>query len=317
MTQRLPSLDGRIPVWNLDDVFARPCPFCGAEGGEPDCIRPDGLTVNECRACGAFFVSPVPTEAQLADFYANYDALHRRDAAADPPTLLAAYRRLGPLNDLRIRELSSMMRIAGKRVLDVGFGRAYFLWCLQSLGADVYGIELDESAITIARGLGITNVRKATIEQCADDRPYDLIVLNDLVEHPLDPMSLLRNCVRLLAPGGLMLVWTPNGAAARGLEAPVTFRVDLEHMQYLTPEACWMMSGVLGLRIVHFETYGFPDIENIDRPRAPIRADGAIRRAVRSVPGLAKTIRKIREWNAPDDRLGSYHLFCIYENPWR
>jgi SAM-dependent methyltransferase len=219
MMRRLPPLDARIPAWNLEELVARPCPYCGTAENESHCIRPDGLTVRECRHCSAFFVSPAPTEAQLASFYANYDKAHRLESPATPAELRTVYRNRGPLHDLRVRELSSMMAFEHKRVLDVGFGRAQFMWCLQSLGADVHGIELDDAAIAIARALGITNVRKATIEECAGDRPYDLIVLNDVVEHPLDPMKLLRACTSLLAPGGVMLIWTPNGAAARGTEA--------------------------------------------------------------------------------------------------
>ena len=222
------------------------------------------MTVRECRLCSAFFVSPAPTEAQLSSFYANYDKAHRLEAPATPAELLSLYRDQGPLYDFRVRELSSMMAFENKRVLDVGFGRAHFMWSLQSLGADVHGIELDDAAIAIARELGLTSVRKATIDECAGDAPYDLIVLNDVVEHPLAPMKLLHACANLLAPGGVLLIWTPNGAAARGAEAPVTFRVDLEHMQYLTPEACSMMSGVLGLQIAHFETYGFPSLANFE-----------------------------------------------------
>jgi 2-polyprenyl-3-methyl-5-hydroxy-6-metoxy-1,4-benzoquinol methylase len=315
MTLRLPPLDARIPAWNLDDLVARPCPYCDAVAREEYCIRPDGLTVRECRRCGAFFVSPAPTEAQLARFYSNYDSTHRRDAAETPADLRVVYQNHGPLEDFVVRELSSMMAFKGKRVLDVGFGRAHFLWSLQSLGANVHGVELDDGAISIARGLGITNVRKGTIEQCTTDQPYDLIALNELVEHPLEPLKLLRGCVDLLAPGGLLPIRTPNGAVARGATDPVTFRVDLEHMQYLTPEACSMMAGVLGLQIAHLETYGYPYLEKIDQPRSPNGRSSAVRWAARSMPVLARTVRRFREWTAPDERLGAYHLLCVYQKP--
>jgi hypothetical protein len=99
----------------------------------------------------------------------------------------------------------------------------------------------------------------------------------------------------------------------------VTFRVDLEHMQYLTPEACSMMSGVLGLQISHFETYGFPSLANIEGARQQAGGSRRVRRAARAVPGLAKAVRKIRnwksQWTSPDGRLGAYHLFCIYQKP--
>jgi 2-polyprenyl-3-methyl-5-hydroxy-6-metoxy-1,4-benzoquinol methylase len=256
-------------------------------------------------------------DRELVRFYANYDERHRLDWPATAAELRAAYQARGPLYDLRVRELSSMIALDGARVLDVGFGRGHFMWSVQALGADVYGIELDDAAIALAPALGFAHVRKATIEECANDRPYDVIALNDVIEHPLRPIDVLRACATLLSPGGLMLIWTPNGAAARGAEAPVTFRVDLEHMQYLTPQTCSLLAGVLGLHIAHLETYGFPSLGSFDRMRPPGPRTRAVRQAARSVPQLAKTVHRLKEWTtqwgARDERLGVYHLFCIYQ----
>jgi hypothetical protein len=78
-----------------------------------------------------------------------------------------------------------------------------------------------------------------------------------------------------------------------------------------------MMSGVLGLQIAHLETYGFPDLEHIDQPRPRNNRASAVRRAARSVPVLARAVRKIRTWSARDERLGAYHLLCVYQKPRR
>jgi 2-polyprenyl-3-methyl-5-hydroxy-6-metoxy-1,4-benzoquinol methylase len=44
-----------------------------------------------------------------------------------------------------------------------------------------------------------------------DAEPYDVIVASEVIEHVLDPDRLLENIVRHLAPGGLVIVTTPNG----------------------------------------------------------------------------------------------------------
>jgi hypothetical protein len=76
-----------------------------------------------------------------------------------------------------------------------------------------------------------------------------------------------------------------------------------------------MMAGVLGLQIAHLETYGFPDLEKIDQPRSANGPISPVRRAARAMPVVARTLRKFREWTAPDDRLGAYHLLCVYQKP--
>jgi 2-polyprenyl-3-methyl-5-hydroxy-6-metoxy-1,4-benzoquinol methylase len=309
MIRKLPQLDSRIPTWNMGDLLERDCPFCDSRACSARFIRPDGLTVNECEFCKAFFVSPAPSDIQLHHFYQSYDTMHRRSSTT-PRDLLRTYEQLGPQEDFRFRELISMIELKGCRALDVGFGRGHFMWCLKSQGADVHGIELDESAINIARALGIENVRKATIDDCCHDQPYHLIVLNDLVEHPLHPIPLIQRCVSLLAPRGLILIWTPNGSLARQQESPTTFRVDLEHMQYLTPESCTFVAEKMRLQVVHLETCGFPDLEGLtNTPPRNAELKNNIKRIVKSVPGF-RLIQRMRQGDA-DERLGSYHLFCI------
>ena len=81
-----------------------------------------------------------------------------RTIASEAPTTPAELRtdyRIGARFMTSACQLSSMMAFQRKRVLDVGFGRAHFMWCLQALGAEVHGIELDDAAIAIARALGM------------------------------------------------------------------------------------------------------------------------------------------------------------------
>lgn len=300
----------------MADLIQRVCPFCVTAAGKAGFTRPDGLRVWECANCGAHYISPAPSAKQIANFYANYDANHRRDAAATPAELRATYQSLGAMGDFRVRELSSLMTFEGKRALDVGFGRAHFLWCLQELGAEACGIELDDKAIEVAQALGIRNVRKLEIDALKSDEHYDLIILNDLIEHPLKPMKLLRKCVELLAPGGLLLIWTPNGAQIAESDSPVTLRVDLEHMQYLSPESCAFIATELKLTIAHLESCGFPNLAGISEARTQSAGwKHAVKQVAKSLPGFGALNRTRLQWRESDERLGAYHLFCIMRKP--
>ena len=319
MAPKLSPLDARIPKWNFDDLVNRCCPICNCPQEEVNYERPDALNVRHCGRCFAFFVSPSPSEEQLLEFYKFYDEKHRRESKIGADELLASYKNADPFSDLRIRELSSYMNFQKSCVLDIGFGTAYFLCQLKKLGAIPFGLDLDPKAIEYAKLLGIENVFQKSLDDYVSETKFDLITLIDLIEHPLKPMELLRRASELLQPGGLMLIWTPNGDSVRFDKSLVAFRVDLEHMQYLTPNACLFLSAELNLRLIHLETLGFPHLKDIEKPFTQTTAHtNSFKKIIKSIPGfsIASGLRhKFFTKQQDDERRGSYHLFLIMQKP--
>lgn len=200
MIQKLPPLDARIPKWKFDNLIERNCPICNSPEAHIAYERPDALSVRICKQYYTFFVSPSPSYDQLQAFYEGYDEKHRRGPRLDMKELAVSHNGVDPFADLRIRELSSLMKFEGARVLDIGFGRASFLYCLKKLGANPFGLELDTQAIEIAKFLGIEAFRGDLVDFVSETN-FDLITLLDLVEHPLNPMITLRKASELLKPG--------------------------------------------------------------------------------------------------------------------
>ena len=324
MAPKLPRLDARIHQWDFDRLIERNCPICGSADAQVAFVeRPDGLGIRTCGKCHALYVSPAPSSEQLEAFYGNYDAKHRRASRINAGELASSYQEANPLADLRIRELSSLMKIESSRVLDIGFGRAHFLYCLKKLGAIPLGLELDAQAVEFARFLGI-DVLQGNLADLADEPKFDLITLLDLVEHPLDPMTMLRKSSELLRRRGLLMIWTPNGDYADPEKSQTTFRVDLEHMQYITPRACLYIASELKLDIIHLETLGFPALKGIDKPVAKDEVPASLlKRRLKSIPGFAAVNRIRRRLfggcravnRLADERMGSYNLFCILQKP--
>lgn len=313
---KLPPLDVRIPKWNLHDLIKRNCPICDTPEPEVAYERPDALSVRLCKKCHTFFVSPSPSDEQIQAFYKNYDEEHRRAPKLSAKELLAYYKGADPFTDLRIRELSSLMKFEASNVLDIGFGRSFFLYYLKKLGAIPYGLDLDRKAIEFAKFLGLEKVFQLTIDDFMSDTKFDLISLLDLVEHPLTPMELLRKSSTLLHSGGLLVIWTPNGDFSYIDESLTTFRVDLEHMQYYTPDTCHFIAFELKLRIVHLETLGFPTLDGIDKPLSITNIEKnshPLKRIVKAIPGfeIINNFRNRLFAELKDERGGAYHLFCI------
>lgn len=317
--EKLLPLDYRIPEWDYSDLQERTCPVCKKTVHKQELIRPDDLIVRCCTRCGTYFISPAPSNQQLNRFYESYDQNHRRAESLCAAEIHDYYRELDPLNDMQIQEISTYLSFKDIKALDVGFGRAYFMFLLKKLGARTFGVELDETAVALARDLDLPDVLLGTILDLDDNDRFNLIIMNDFIEHPLEPLIMLEKASRLLLPEGLLVILTPNGDIPNKTDPYLPFRLDLEHMQYLTPEACIFIAHQIGLKVIHLETYGFPALDNIEKPVS--KEPGLmreIRKSLKKIPGfelLRKIKRTLSSLPKIDQRRGDYHLFCIMQKP--
>ena len=117
----------------------------------------------------------------------------------------------------------------GSKVLDIGCGDAAFLELARNCGWEVVGVDPDPRAVVVAQARGL-DVRQGGVEIFNEQAEvFDIITLNNVVEHLHDPGAVLGACHRLLKPGGHIWLDTPNidspghrffGANWRGLETP-------------------------------------------------------------------------------------------------
>jgi 2-polyprenyl-3-methyl-5-hydroxy-6-metoxy-1,4-benzoquinol methylase len=213
-------------------------------------------------------------------------------------------------DDVRINVLTALMDIAGTQVLDVGCGTGEFLLKLKFLGACVTGIDLSLDAVNDAHKSGLNNVYKVPFSEFNDGIKYDLIVLNDVIEHPLEPLKLIEKANFLLKPGGMLLIWTPNNDNIFSDVEKRTLRVDLEHMQYLGSKACMQLSSAHNFEIVHYESLG-------GCTYSPINARNLTKKILiifLKIFFLYPLIRKIYKLlKFKHDRRSNYHLFIIFK----
>jgi SAM-dependent methyltransferase len=130
---------------------------------------------------------------------------------------------------------------AGKRVLDAGCGTAYgTAMVAEGDAAAVVGVDIAESVLESVRGempQGVElRVGDLTALDIADDQ-FDLIVCFEVIEHFEDPDIVLDELARVLAPGGALLVSSPN----RGVYPPG----NPHHHHEFTPDE---LTSALGTR---------------------------------------------------------------------
>ncbi len=115
------------------------------------------------------------------------------------------------------------------RLLELGSGSGVALARMQGFGWKVEGVEVDPKAIQAAQRRGVKVHQGDIFAPGFPDAAFDAITSTHVLEHLYDPVRVLRECRRILKPGGKLVVLTPNiesvgygwyGAAWVGLDAP-------------------------------------------------------------------------------------------------
>jgi ubiquinone/menaquinone biosynthesis C-methylase UbiE len=102
--------------------------------------------------------------------------------------------------------------VGGKRVLDIACGEGYGTAALQKAGAaQVTGVDVSDAACLHARTKYGVDARVGDAEQIPlADKSVDVVVSFETIEHVRNPNRFLNECKRVLAPGGMLIVSTPN-----------------------------------------------------------------------------------------------------------
>lgn len=97
------------------------------------------------------------------------------------------------------------------RLLDVGCGNGLFLEAASARGWEVAGVELSAAAAAAARERVGPRVTLGTLEEAEfQENTFDVVTLWEVIEHVSHPVRLLSEVRRVLRPGGMVLLSTPN-----------------------------------------------------------------------------------------------------------
>lgn len=104
------------------------------------------------------------------------------------------------------------------RILDVGCGNGYMKHFFDEGEGEWHGIEVWEQRVRCCQKLGyqIAEINIETTPFPYPDESFAVVFASHVIEHLPDPAQALRECARVLQPGGLLLVATPTKTSARG-----------------------------------------------------------------------------------------------------
>lgn len=227
-----------------------PCSLCDSRAAKLIATKDrDGrpLPTVLCLNCGLVRTDPMPSAAELADYYAH--RYRRSYKGAWQPEPKRVYRAARVAAD-RWRRLKPHL-LASRRVLDVGASSGEFVYLLQTCGKQAEGIEPNENYARWARDqLGLP-VRTLDWHRAVfPERNFEAITLFHVLEHLANPREALTRLAGWLDHDGVLVVEVPN------VESPVGSpkrRFHYAHLHNFNPASLRETGRCAGLTVRHEE----------------------------------------------------------------
>jgi 2-polyprenyl-3-methyl-5-hydroxy-6-metoxy-1,4-benzoquinol methylase len=103
--------------------------------------------------------------------------------------------------------------LQGKRVLEVGCGLGFFSERLQSRGARVLACDIGPGLVEKTRlrvGCECRVADALRLQDAFGTESFDVVLSSECIEHTPDPGAAIRQMARVLKPGGVLALSTPN-----------------------------------------------------------------------------------------------------------
>lgn len=218
---------------------------------------PGTYDVVQCRSCGLEQTWPQPRESELAALYEKF--YNRGGGGETVYTKIRERFLLSSLYRVWLRwdgDVSFHLRRGRGRLLDVGCNEGRGLAIFANNGYQAEGLEINPRAAALARERGFT-IHTRPLAQLNTPVPYDVIVLGNVLEHTSDPVSMLKEVRRLLAPKGEVWISCPNAASSwrrlfgrRWAQWHVPF-----HLSHFSRQTLENALGRAGLRLTEVLTF--------------------------------------------------------------
>ena len=180
-----------------DDWDLIACPVCSGstfhhlfdKGGEPF-VR--------CAGCGLTLINPRPPFEHIR---AHYDAAYS-----------AGYTRKAEAKIIRARKRVARIGRDRGRWLDVGCSAGFVVKAATEAGFEAWGVDIEADGIAYGRDtLGLSRLACGVLEdQHYPTAHFDVISAYDVIEHVPDLKRFVAELARILAPGGVLDIGTPD-----------------------------------------------------------------------------------------------------------
>lgn len=249
--------------YKINSEFVAPPPAALESVDCNICHRPEyikkftrfGYTIVECPACSLRWVNPRLVQEAAKDVYAaRYFEIRNSKENTDDP-VIESFK-----IENAIRHLQNIERIVpvGK-LLDIGCGEGLLLSAAERRGWDVCGVEFSPQAAAMAKEVFRDRIIQGTLQSAAfPDEQFDVVTMIDVIEHVYDPASELLEIKRILRPGGIVYLLTPDcGSFFSKIMGKYWFEIKpREHIYYFSGKTLEMLLNKAGFKLLGMNSSG-------------------------------------------------------------
>ena len=235
------------------------CICCGSLKFSLVCLREDNTLVVHCQECHLEFVNPLPSVEVMQKNYKKEMIGNESESGLHSNYILERQKRLKSFSKLynsRLSLIESFYPSKGN-LLDIGCGAGFFLNIAKERGWNCHGLEILPEYIKYAKeNFALENIRCESLDEplTYDENTFDVITLWDLIEHLRNPLKSLKQINRVMKPGGLLVMWTPNVKNAIFRKEKWIGYTTLPHLYFFSGDSLNNMLGKAGFKIVSLKT---------------------------------------------------------------
>ena len=165
----------------------------------------DGLTYSKCLSCGMIYCPIEWPDVILSSVYQEtIDHEQSRKKTQTVEKKLTMVREWEII--LRLMAIHGQKSISDLKLVDYGCGWGDFLETVKGPGVEAVGFETDRIKAGHAMEKGLTLL--GSVEALKQRAPFDVFVMNAVIEHVQNVRALLNLAVEVLKPGGMLVVST-------------------------------------------------------------------------------------------------------------
>jgi ubiquinone/menaquinone biosynthesis C-methylase UbiE len=110
--------------------------------------------------------------------------------------------------DRRLNLIRRYVDLEGARVLDIGCGIGKYVEKLDAISAQAYGVDVDPARVVQGKAGALSVAVSERLPFASGS--FDMVLLNEVIEHVQDESATLREACRVLKPGGHVVIYAPN-----------------------------------------------------------------------------------------------------------
>ena len=234
-----------------------PCIVCGQ--GMKKKFRYKAFDHYRCQVCRHITALPYPTDQEIEVHYKKgFESKNYFFVRKFNDIYRGALKHYINVLEKALQETGR--KLEGLSLLDIGCFKGDFLHLAMESGLDAYGIELQQEAVDLANRSLPNRVFRGNLVRDHVELPiekFDIVTVLALVEHLVDPRSLLERATAYLKPDGIIVVQTPNSdsmiAKIMGRYWPMYSPV--EHIQLFSNKSLKTLLTQIGVSPVRMKNH--------------------------------------------------------------